>query len=157
MSGPDLHGWSSRLPEWASGELDDGERALLEEAMAADPELRAEAELVLGIMDARPDVPSDLAARVTARLDADGASRRGRSRWATGWRLSSAAILVLAMGTAVIWQNRGGPLPNFPNGSTPVGPVPDAWLLDDGVVAGGAVLDELSDEELALLLDDLEW
>ncbi len=156
MNGPEINGWSSRLPEWVDGELDPAERALLEEALARDPDLRSEAELVRAMKDARPEPPADLAASIVGRLNAERAATASRSRLLRGWRLSTAAILVLAMGTAVIWQNRFGTLPTFSNVSSTQVPLSDSWLLDDGVVAGGAVLDDLSDEELALFLDELE-
>ena len=71
-----------------------------------------------------------------------------------GWQLSSAAVLVLALGTAVIWRNQGGTLPS-PVPIDVLDPVAESWLLDDGVIAGGALLDDLSDEVLESLLDDL--
>ncbi len=156
MNGPEINGWSSRLPDWVDGDLDDTERALLEEALARDPELRAEAELVRALRDARPEPPRDLAATIVERLELERTAAAGRSRFLSGWRLSTAAVLVLAMGTAVIWQNRFGALPSLTTVPTAQVPLSDSWLLDDGVVAGGAVLDDLTDEELVLFLDELE-
>lgn len=156
MSDIEMNGWSARLPEWVDGELDAAEREQLEEALSGDPELRAEAELVRAIRESRQAPPADLSDGILTRLDEERSATAGRSRIAAGWRLSSAAILVLAMGTAVIWQNRFGPMPTFGTLPTVQAPLSDSWLLDDGVVAGGAVLDDLSDEELSMLLDELE-
>lgn len=160
MTGPDIHGWSSRLPEWADGTLSPAESAALEAAMAADPELRAEAELVQSLLEARVEPPAGLAETISARLDQERVQQRGRSGWSAGWRLSTAAVLILAMGSAVVWNqlwSQRGPLPALdgaPGAASP--PLSDSWLLDDGVVAGGAVLDDLTEEELVLLLAELE-
>ena len=35
-------------------------------------------------------------------------------------------------------------------------PLPEAWLWDDGVVAGAPVLDDLTDAELEALLEEME-
>lgn len=162
MSDIELNGWSARLPDWVDGEMDAAERKLLEEALASDPELRAEAELVRAIRESRQAPPANLSTAILDRLDEERSAIAGRSRIAAGWRMSSAAILVLAMGTAVIWQNRIGPMPTFGTPTTALqaslsdAPLSDSWLLDDGVVAGGAVLDDLSNEELSMLLDELE-
>jgi len=156
MNGPDMRGWNAQLPDWIEGNLGDADRALLEEALAKDPELRAEAEFVRAVRQSRMEPPAELASSIITRLDQERASLRRRSRFASTWRLSTAAILVLAMGTAVVWRNQFRTIPTA--STAPVLTlISDAWLLDDGVVAGGAVLDELSDDELILLLDELEW
>lgn len=157
MTGPDMYGWTSRLPEWADGTLSPEESAALEAAMDSDPELRAEGELVKQLLRARVEPPAGLAEAISARLDEERTGQRSRSRWSAGWRLSTAAVLVLAMGSAVVWSQRMVPLPTLDGAPSVVAPpLSDSWLLDDGVVAGGAVLDDLTEEELALLLAELE-
>ena len=68
------------------------------------------------------------------------------------WRLPAAATVVLAMGTALIWQ-RTQALPEV----GPLGQDPFAvfWPSDDQDVAGVPMLADLSDEDLALLLEEL--
>ena len=152
MSEFELGTWSARLPEWSNDELSEEEREELARALAEDPDLRAEADLVERLRAARPEPPPDLAARISARLDAE--QKPSRRRLPGGWQLSSAAVLVLALGTAVIWRNQGSTLPTTMPGDV-LDPVAESWLLDDGVIAGAAMLDELSDEVLESLLDDL--
>ena len=75
------------------------------------------------------------------------------------WSLPAAAVLVIALGTSVIWFGDGG----RPAGVVdPVQVTEDEvdgyafYLGEDPVIAGGVVLEELSDEELQNLLEELE-
>ncbi len=153
MSEFELGAWRERLPEWSREELSSEERAELEHAIELDPELREEAELIRRIRSSRPEPPANLAARINARLDAER-PRHGRGWIPGGWRLSTAAVLVLAVGTSIIWRNQGRSVPGVSSVDL-IDPVTESWLLDDGVIAGGAVLEDLSDEQLSSLLDDL--
>ncbi len=153
MSEFELGTWSGRLPEWSNEELSERESAELERALELDAGLREEAELVRRVRASRPEPPADLATRINARLASERRSR-GRGWMPGGWRLSTAAVIVLAIGTSVIWRNQGPSVPG-PIALDLFDPVAESWLLDDGVIAGGAVLEDLSDEQLTSLLDDL--
>jgi len=68
------------------------------------------------------------------------------------WRLPAAATVVLALGTALVWQ-RTQALPEVgPLGQDPFAAL---WPSDDADVAGVPMLADLSDEDLALLLEEL--
>jgi hypothetical protein len=64
--------------------------------------------------------------------------------------------VILALGTGVIWNRR---VPDVVQDAIVVAsqdPLPEAWLWDDGMVAGAPVFDGLSDEELEALLEEFE-
>ncbi|MEZ4417794.1 MAG: hypothetical protein R3E10_18705 [Gemmatimonadota bacterium] len=136
------------LPEWLEGSLSDAARLRVEAALADDPDLRAEAELLGSLRAARPEPPEELVARVRAGLRQPSVSRASRGRWPT-WQLSAAAGVVVAAGTALLWQQRTAPLPDLE-------PLPRSWMMDDAVVAGGLVLDGLSEDALETLVTELE-
>ena len=100
--------------------------------------------------------PASLASEIKSalaeefELDADVALGRA-GRWVR-WRLPAAAAAVLALGTGLIWQ-RMQELPEVgPLGQDPFAVV---WPSDDGDVAGVPMLADLSDEDLAFLLEEL--
>ena len=71
--------------------------------------------------------------------------------------LPAAAVLILALGTGIL-MNREPPMVN----QEPIqvvladDPLPEAYLWDDGVVAGAPLFEDLSEEELETLLAELE-
>jgi anti-sigma factor RsiW len=79
-----------------------------------------------------------------------------RRRKVPTWALSAAAVVVLALGTGII-RNRVGPGGvTDPLAVASQEPLPEAWLWDDGMVAGAPVFDGLSDEDLEALLEEFE-
>jgi hypothetical protein len=64
--------------------------------------------------------------------------------------------VVLALGTAVIWpQVRGGPSLTDLDLDLETPLMVEVWTEDAGIVAGAPVLEELSDEQLLILLEEL--
>lgn len=161
------------LPDWASRGLPSGQSVAVEVHLAACGECAAEAELLRALRRNRPGPPDGLAVRIqdALRLTLEssettprppmGGSRRGGS--APGWApfqrpgLAAAAIAVLALGTAVLWprvQSQQS-LPGLrTEPDTPL--MGETWTDDAGIVAGAPVLEELSDEQLLILLEELE-
>lgn len=144
------------LPEWIRRELEEVDRAGVAAHVASCESCAEEVELLRRIQAAAFVTPaslaSDIKSAVAAEIGSDaGVESRLAGRFA-GWRLPVAASMVLALGTAVIWQ-RTQALPEIgPLGQDPFAVV---WPSDDADVAGVPMLAELSDEALALLLEEL--
>ena len=143
-----------RFPDWNRGTLNPEEVALLEEHLAGCEACSAEAEFVRMLDRTRPEPPPGLLTEIEQALDAELASRPvGRlRRRAAPWTWSAAAALVMALGTALVWQQiRVEPMVIAEG----LEPVPESWLTTDAVVAGALVLDDLSDEDLSALLEEV--
>lgn len=154
------------LPEYASGALDGEGAGRVEEHLKACDGCSEELRLVRMVLDEKPEAPPGLRDAIMARISeesmaqAEGGAqvlplRPTRRRWAPAWGLSAAALVVVSLGIGVVWSQFGG------NGEVPLEvslqePLPEAWLWDDGIVAGGLNVDGLSDEELEALLEELE-
>lgn len=155
-----------QLPDWVAGRLEGERAAALARAVEADPDLRAEADLLRVLRAGRADVPDGLDVRIAAAVLRD---RRGspapailqtaRPRWWSGvwgpaWAVAAAAALVLFLGTWELVDRTGAPeevnavVTALEGRHTP-------WVADDGTVAGAAVLDGLSEEALASLLEEM--
>jgi len=65
-------------------------------------------------------------------------------------------VVVLALGTGVIWHNRTSDPTLDPILVASEEPIPEEWLWDDGMVAGAPVFDDLSDEDLEALIEEYE-
>jgi len=154
-----------RLPEWAAGLLPLREAGELEAHLATCEACRGEAEVVRMLLEVRPEPSSDLAVRITAALAEAGAPgglgrarRAGAHRLLRGlrpaWALPAAAVLVLALGTALFLDREGGD--ESPPTVAAVDLLADSWLWEESMVAGAPTLESLSDEELARLLEELE-
>ncbi len=144
------------LPEWIRRELPESDRAVVSAHVASCESCSEEVELLRRIQAAALSPPASLASEIKAALaaeiefDAQVASRRvGRFG---GWRLPAAASVVLALGTALIWQRTQAPPEVGPLGQDPFAVV---WPSDDADVAGVPMLADLSDEDLAILLEEL--
>ena len=129
--------------------------------------------MIKAVRDQRPSVPSDLEAKIQARIRQgledesspgqipvrDDSSARpafvGR-RWAPTWALSAAAVVILALGTSILWNGGDGDMVQDPTAVASQELLPESWLWDDGMVAGAPVFDGLSDEDLEALLEELE-
>ena len=160
------------LPEWALGALDPAERATVEEHLSSCRDCSREEEVLRALLASRPQPPVDLEARIRARIREEmkgggeiGAPEGGagviplfrRGRWAPSWVLSAAAVVVLSLGIGVVWNDED--IPEV--GQDPIQvvadePLPEAWLWDNGVVAGAPLYDDLTDEQLEALIKELE-
>ena len=136
------------LPGLVRGELLDEEWARVEVHVSACADCSDEVALLRQIRMTTPAPPAGLAAEIKEAVARD----RVRTRWLSGWRLPAAATVVLALGTALVWQ-RAQTLPEtsqLAQESFLMG-----WASDDAFVAGASMLEELSEEDLALLLEEL--
>jgi len=177
MTGRDCEIIRDLLPSFAVRSLPPEEAARVEEHLQSCGLCREELEVVRGVLAARPEVPSDLEASIRARLredlpgfgeglsldsarDSTDAPREERrtllSLRRSPWGLSAAAILVLALGTGVIWSRQEPEAMQDPFEVASQEAHPEAWLWDDGIVAGAPVFDALSDEDLEALLEEYE-
>jgi len=167
------------LPDWRAGRLDPTRVGEVERHLETCESCKDEVSLIDALLSARPAPPPDLAQRIQARVRGEMAvsrdgvvplhsgSHRSRShrtfsslprltRWTPAWALSAAAVAALALGLGVF----GGPeTPEIDQDAIVVAsqePLPEAWLWDDGMVAGGPVFDDLTDEELEALIKEYE-
>lgn len=159
------------LPIWALGELNPGDVAKVEEHLASCSDCAAEGSAIRRLLAERPEPPAGLEARIRARVREEMSrgtvrtpSRAGsrvipfkQRRWAPGWVLSAAAVMLVSLGIGVIWN--GEDVPEV--GVEPIQvaseePIPEAWLWDDGMVAGAPVFDDLTDAELEALIQEME-
>jgi hypothetical protein len=144
------------LPGLVRRELAEGDREAVATHVASCASCSEEVELLRTIQATAVDPPASLASDIKSALAADKASavgvQHGRfGRFTNRW-LAAAATVVLALGTAAIWQ-RTQALPEVgPLGQDPFAVV---WPSDDADVAGVPMLADLSDENLAILLEEL--
>lgn len=168
MSGVDRGNIRDRLPDWATGRLEAEEAERVASAVERDAELRAEAEVVRLLAESRPEVPTNLGADIREAVDADlqvaGEPERQRgpkaapwSKRAVGvprWALAAAATAVIALGTLEVMRGANGTSIDDAFLVT-LEESPSPWVSDDGRVARAPVLNDLSDEALASLLEEL--
>jgi predicted anti-sigma-YlaC factor YlaD len=155
------------LPERGHDSLPIGVERELDAHLTSCPECREEARFLATLLQARPQAPQGLEATIMARLQAEtglGAApttarvlpfRRRRWLGMPSWALSAAALVVVGLGTGVIWSRKGTELVQEPSNTSEDAPLPESWLWDDGMVAGAPVLDGLSEEDLETLLKEL--
>ena len=149
---------ADRLPDWAAGRLGDAEHALVAAHVAVCDDCSAQGSVLGALFAARPEAPAGLAERIAraARAQAHAVPEVRTNRFwrRPAWVLSAAAVLVLAVGTTVLLR-----APQMIEVVSVLGEVPleesQVWIADDGAVAGAPVLDDLSDEALATLLEEL--
>ena len=151
------------LPGWVRRELEESDRDVVAAHVISCASCSAEVDLIRRIQAARFSPPTSLASDIKSALAAElvsgaGAEYGGRARRFGHWRLSAAATVVLALGTGLIWQRMQAVPEVGPLGQDPFAVV---WPSDDGdvtgvpIVAGVPMLADLTDEELALLLEEL--
>ncbi len=154
------------LPELIRGELEEGDRAAVTAHVSSCVSCSEEVEFLERILGAAFSPPASLASEiksaVAAEMESDTGFKYRRTTRFVRWGLPAAATVVLALGTAVLWQ-RAQTLPVVgPLGQDPfaaVWPSDDAYVATDvagvPIVAGVPMLADLTDEELALLLEEL--
>ncbi|MFC1575825.1 anti-sigma factor family protein [Gemmatimonadota bacterium] len=160
-----------RLPQWRLEALDSEQARAVEAHLADCQECSREAEVLEALLGARPEPPEGLDARIRARVREEMVAAedkaasgertpaipfRQRRRWAPAWALPAAAVVILALGTQLIWDDRIPEVVMEPSQVATQDPLPEAWLWDDGMVAGAPVFDGLTDEELEALLQEME-
>jgi len=145
---------ADRLPDWVAGRLPSAPATEVAEHVGACAECAAQVDTLRALLAARPSAPADLAARTRAALRAAESVRlpsaRGPRRW-TAWATSAAAVLVLVVGTFALRE--GDPMQTTPLGDS--AGEESFWIADDGIVAGAPVLDDLSEDALATLLEEM--
>lgn len=152
------------LPDWIAGRLTEPRAGQVERVVATDEELAAEARFLRRVAAARPEPPADLTERIVqavhddALISASGArtSAAGRRLVTVGWlarsAVAAAALVVLALGIER-WGVPGAG--RAPLDQLALEDTSSPWVAEDGFVAGAPVLDDLSDEALASLLEEL--
>ena len=153
-----------QLPEFLSGGLGRADADEAEAHLAGCEGCRGEVEVLAALLRACPEPPSGLEGRIQARVQEEFGTEekpaevipiRPRFRRIPSWALSAAALLVLALGTKALLDENGQDLVQDPIVVANQDPLPEAWLWDDGMVAGDLVLDGLTDEDLEALLEEL--
>ena len=137
------------LPDFAAGRLGPDQVGAVEAHLPSCAECRAEFELIQMLLDAPPVVPERLADSVVSVVRTS--RRSGRRPW---WGISAAAVAAIALGIGVSTDRAGnvaGPVPEFASEADEG----EAWLSDDGLLAGAPSIDGLSDEALLELLEEL--
>jgi hypothetical protein len=147
-----------RLPEWVAGRLDPEDARRVRDAVEADVELQAEADLLRSLRRTRPEVPPGLEDRILSAVTGSrstGVSGGGTDhRWEIPrWVMAAAAALVVALGTLDVATRRSDP--GLDPYAVALEAPPGTWQDDDGVVAGAPVLDGLSDQALDDLLREM--
>jgi len=171
MCDPDIR---DHLPAFAAGGVSESLALQIEDHLSSCPECLEELKVIRSLLKAgQAPVPSDLEARIQARIRSDltttvpGSATEKDERTGVipfrlrpsslpAWALSAAAVLVLALGTAVVLDGRSGDATLDPILVASQEPLPEEWLWDDGMVAGAPVFDDLSDEDLVALLAEFE-
>ncbi|HUF76118.1 MAG TPA: zf-HC2 domain-containing protein [Longimicrobiales bacterium] len=136
------------IPDFVSSRLGSHDLEVVDAHIGECGACRAELELAKMLLASRSRVPAGLAERVTRAVRAD---RRATSRpW---WGLTAAAVAALALGIGMSSERSQAPL-EVPGFAYEV-EEEDAWLSDDGLVAGAPMFEGLSDDALVALLDEL--
>ena len=114
---------------------------------------RSQMDFLHRLHGSRPEPPRELAGRIQSALREQSLRPAGIriSRWA----MSAAALVVLSLGTAIIWQSRG-PGKVDPFADFVADPLPLALFADDAMVAGAPSFAGLSDDALEQLLAEME-
>lgn len=147
------------LPERSRGLLSAAKEAEVEAHLTSCPGCGREAEVVEALFQARPEPPEDLAARIQARVREEMAAVEGGGllpSWLPSWALPAAAVVILALGTGILMDERTPEVTGDPLQVAVQESAPEEWLWDDGMVAGAPVFEDLTEEELTALLEEFE-
>lgn len=174
MSTLDCERVRDRLPALLAGDVSGDEGGLLRAHLAGCAACRDDAAVVQLLARSAPQPPATLQAEVLAALRAEqaprlrivGPQRAARAPFLVGarrWALA-ASVVVVAASAALLWRRAQTPqVPEAPaaalEGATTTedaaeSPLPE-WPASRGVVAGGAVLDDLSEAQLQALLKEM--
>ncbi len=136
------------LPDFVRGDFS-SELCVRIEAHVSECGSCGEEVALLRVLSATTPVPPvGLAAEIKEAVARD----RAHSRRSVGWRLPAAAAIVLALGTALIWQ-RAETLPESSQFAQEAFVM--VWADDDALVADAPMLEDLTEDELAALLEEL--
>ncbi len=168
------------LPELHHGDLSSAVRHEVDAHLSSCGECREILDFLRRVERERPEAPASALKAARAAAAREFAERplysgpepvdegvvplntfRDRPRWLSElrWSLPAAAILVIALGTSVIWFGDGGPQTGVLDSVEATESDVDGYAFymgEDPVIAGGVVLEELSDDELQTLLEELE-
>ncbi len=142
----DLEMLQELLPVWVRGELDSAQTREVQAAVDQNPALQDEVEVIRAIYAARRDPPEGLEGGVIESV------RGVPTRRNPSWALRIAAVVIVSLGSVAVWQQ----LRSSGAGGYMLDAAVSDWGLDEGIVAGGLVFDELSEEDLAVLLKELD-
>ena len=156
MMGTTCQELADRLPDWIAGRLSDGDSVLVKDHVSGCEDCSAQADLLAELFSARPEAPTGMGERIASAASVQvlpkAETETAGSRPA--WVLSAAAVLVLAVGTTLLMR-----APPSMDIAGALGEVSleesQVWIADDGAVAEAPVLDDLSDEALATLIEEL--
>jgi anti-sigma factor RsiW len=153
------------LPDVASGRADAATRTRVLDHVESCAGCAAELRLLGGLYAGRPVLPDRLAERITGAVRADlpGAGRTARrsarrsARFVIpAWALAAAALAGVAIGIPSLVERMGVTAPGSGAGLDALEAVGGLWISEDPMVAGAPVLESLTDEELARLLEEME-
>ena len=149
---------ADRLPDWVAGRLAEAEAAAISPHVQGCADCAAHASVLSALLAARPTAPAGMSERIALALKEPDRAAPGIPRWRRpAWAISAAAVLVLAVGTAVMRQTAVAPEETV--AASALGEVVEdesvVWTAGDGAVAGAPVLEDLSDEALATLVEEL--
>jgi Putative zinc-finger len=138
------------LPVFLAGDVTGADADSVQAHLATCEDCRAEAELIGRLRLTTPAPREELRARISegVRLIAPAGTSGGLPRrlW-----MAAAATVVLALGTGLVLDRvRSEPLEIMIAEQLDS----DFWPGDETMIAGGLVWDDLSDEELSVLLED---
>lgn len=137
------------IPDVAAGRLAGEAVGVLEAHVVACGDCRAELELARALYESRPRVSVDMSGRVLTAL-----RRRRRVDHRPTWGLAAAAVAALALGIGISSGPGVTDSSLTDEMSTDVAEE-GLWLSDDGMLAGAPMIETLSDEALAELLEEL--
>jgi hypothetical protein len=153
------------LPLWVRGELSPTDAAEVGRAVDASVDLAEEADALRRLLTARVEPPAELLGRITAAVDRApgvgvpmGARAPREGGLPLGWLSAAATVMIALGGSWMLTRSADGVTPDLiDNGEAEVawGAAPMVWPSDDGVVAGEAMLGELTEEQLERLLEEM--
>ena len=121
------------LPDLLHGALEPEVEGEVREHLDACGSCREELEFLVRLRRSRLEPPPELVTGIQRALREEG--RRTISFGIPRWAISAAAVLVLSLGTVVIWQTRG-PAEIDPFQEYAAEPEPLTLFADDAMVAG---------------------
>lgn len=137
------------IPDVAAGRLAGEAAGVVEVHVVACGDCRAELGLARSLYESRPRVSVDMSGRVLTAL-----RRRRRVDHRHTWGLAAAAVAALALGIGIS-SGPGVTDSTFTDEMATDLAEEELWLAEDGVLAGAPMIETLSDEALAELLEKL--